>query len=384
MAELHRVFLLPGFFGFTQLGEVVYFGHVRDLLVAELARRGVQAEVFNVVTHPTSSILLRARAALVNLQQHAGESGPIHLIGHSTGGLDARLLVSPGADLGPDVSTAVMERVRSVVTVSTPHRGTPLATFFNGLAGQQLLRLLSAFTAAVLRRRVLPTALVFRLIGVFLRADDWFNRRRSLLDQLFSDLLSDFSDERRTAVAEFLSQVGQDQALMTQLTPDAMELFHATTRDRPGVRYGSVITRAPRPTLRTRLASGFSPYAQLTHTLFTVLYGRAGKFPKRPFHLDPAHAEALRKGYGIVPARDESDGIVPTLSQPYGQLLATLNADHLDGIGHFEGPDEKPPHYDWLTSGAGFDRQGFEDAWTRVVSFLVDAAAAAARAESHR
>ncbi|HJZ55093.1 MAG TPA: alpha/beta fold hydrolase, partial [Gemmataceae bacterium] len=44
--------------------------------------------------------------------------GPVHLIGHSMGGLDARYMISR---LGME------QRVRSLTTVGTPHRGTAFA-----------------------------------------------------------------------------------------------------------------------------------------------------------------------------------------------------------------------------------------------------------------
>jgi triacylglycerol lipase len=43
------------------------------------------------------------------------------LVGHSMGGLDARYLIT---HLDPD------RRVKSLLTIATPHRGTPLATWF--------------------------------------------------------------------------------------------------------------------------------------------------------------------------------------------------------------------------------------------------------------
>ncbi|HZA13476.1 MAG TPA: triacylglycerol lipase, partial [Myxococcaceae bacterium] len=144
MAAKHRVYLLPGFFGFANLGEVVYFGHVRNFLVDEFRSRGVDAEIHQVFTHPTASVRTRARDLLATLAQTAGDDGgPIHFVGHSTGGLDARLIVSPGADLG-DLETLpppepYAKRVRSVITAATPHRGTGLATFFSGLFGGRIL-----------------------------------------------------------------------------------------------------------------------------------------------------------------------------------------------------------------------------------------------------
>src|SRR5262249_49408256 len=129
MPERHRLYLVPGFFGFANLGELVYFGHARDFLTAELGRRGVLADVLVVHSHPTASLHVRTRDLLQVIVDTAGsDTGPIHLIGHSSGGLDARLLVSPGAALGDDLPTDLFApRIRSVVSVSTPHYGTPLA-----------------------------------------------------------------------------------------------------------------------------------------------------------------------------------------------------------------------------------------------------------------
>src|SRR6185503_18330345 len=100
MPAKHHIYLVPGFFGFTNLGELVYFGHVRDFLQAELARRGVEAEVVAILSHPTASIRQRAADLLSGIHSTAqADDGPIYLIGHSTGGLDSRLFVSPGASL---------------------------------------------------------------------------------------------------------------------------------------------------------------------------------------------------------------------------------------------------------------------------------------------
>jgi triacylglycerol lipase len=53
----------------------------------------------------------------------------VHIVAHSMGGLDARYCVSPG---NPENIAA---HVASVTTISTPHRGSPVADFFAGRAG---------------------------------------------------------------------------------------------------------------------------------------------------------------------------------------------------------------------------------------------------------
>jgi triacylglycerol lipase len=373
MPVKHRIYLLPGFFGFANLGELVYFGHLYTWLKDELARRGVEAEIFHVLSHPTASIRVRARDLLAELAKTAGDDdGPIHLVGHSTGGLDARLFVTPGVDLGDEGNLPPPEvyarRVRSVVCVSTPNRGTGIASFFSGLMGAKLLGLLSLFTVYVLRFGRVPLRYALKVAGAIVRMDGLLGWRETLVDQLFSELLADFSTERRTAISTFFSQVSQDQALVTQLTPEGIDLFNAGVSARPGVRYGSVVTQARPPTLRTRVATGLDPYAQVTHNLYAFLHGRAA-MPARLLPED--QRDALVNAYGMLPAESAADGIVPTLSQPFGEVIAAVWADHLDVIGHFDGPEDRPPHVDWLISATGFRRPEFVEVWSKVTDFLL-------------
>jgi triacylglycerol lipase len=380
------VFLVPGFFGFANLGDVRYFGHVRAFLGEALARLGVAARVHVVRTYPTASLPRRAGRLAATLARTARGAGPVHLIGHSSGGLDARLLLTPGVRLAPgrrrgaiDVEE-VAARVEAVVTVSTPHHGTPVASFLTGMLGQRILRLLSLSTIYVLRFGRLPLSVVLKLGAVFALLDRQVGLRTALLDQLFSQLLSDFTPARRRAIERFFHDVGDDQALLTQLTLEGMDVFNATAPDRPGVRYGSVVTRARRPGLGTALAAGLDPSAQATHAIYAALYqvaarGRRGFLPAPA----PAQAAALRSAWGAVPGPKANDGLVPTLSQPWGEVIHAADADHHDVLGHFADASRRPPHFDWLASGSRFDRAGFEAAWTAVARFVAARSARAFR-----
>ena len=166
--------------------------------------------------------------------------------------------------------------------------------------------------------------------------------------------------------------MGNDASLIPQLTPEGIDLFNASTLDRPGVRYGSVITQARPPSLRARLSAGLDPYAQITHTVYGFLYGRAQRMPLTaiPLHT-PAQTAALVEAYGALPGPQACDGIVPTRSQVYGRVLTAVRADHLDAIGHFDQPAHRPPHVDWLISGSGFRRLQFERLWSTVVDFVL-------------
>ncbi|MGL4422748.1 MAG: esterase/lipase family protein [Gemmataceae bacterium] len=83
-------------------------------------RRNLELAGYSVIAprlSPTGSIAHRA-AELVNILKHEVGPRPMHLIGHSMGGLDARYAV---ARLGLD------RWVRRVTTIGTPHRGSTFA-----------------------------------------------------------------------------------------------------------------------------------------------------------------------------------------------------------------------------------------------------------------
>jgi len=376
MPRLHRIYLVPGFFGFANLGQLAYFGHVRRVLETGLSALGAGASIHVVRTPPTASLPQRAACLAETIAGTAHVVGPIHVIGHSSGGLDARLLAAPGAILPTRVACArFLPRLRSVVTVATPHHGTPLASFFATLRGQKLLQLLSLGTIHVLHLGRVPISVLLRLGGILARTGDRADGS-GVLDELFGSLLEDFSVGRRRAVKALLRDVVRDQALLLQLTPEAMDLFDAAVRDRPGVRYGCVITQAARPGLRSTLAAGLDPAAQATHAIYAALHRLAGATPaRRAPALTPAAVRTLRNALGAVPSEAANDGIVPTRSQVWGRILGAARADHLDVLGHFRDGTMDPPHVDWLTTGSGFDRPRFERLWGAVARFIVRSAA---------
>jgi hypothetical protein len=352
MPETHHIFLIPGFFGFTNFGRLVYFTHVREFLEDALSREGLLVEIHRVRVKPTSSLRVRAAELLAMLRATAPADMPIHLIGHSTGGLDARLVTTPGLSLdgelegGLDIES-IARRVRSVVSIATPHRGTPLAAFFSSLLGQQVLRLLSLATMTVLRHGRLPMGMLTSLTASIARLAI---RRPSaplaLLEHLERELRGKLGDDEPELIDAFVRNVHGDQALMPQLTPAAMDLFDASTSDRPDVSYASVTAQAPPPRFATRLAFGPRPWPQATYALYTWLHHQIG----------------------------EGDGIVPVASQRRGEVLYAATADHLDVIGHFDDPDHQPPHTDWLHTGSKFSREQFEALWTSVARFVANAA----------
>lgn len=385
MAETHHVFLIPGFFGFANIGELLYFAHVKKYLPQAFEAVGLQAKIYSVQTYPTSSIRRRAERLLEIIQENAkGDESPIHLIGHSSGGLDARLLVTPGVSLRNSAEIEPwVQRVKTVVTISTPHHGTPVASFFTSLFGQKFLGLLSLSTIYTLRFGRLPSSMLFRIGALIARLDDYIGWKNNILDQLYDQLLDDFSTERRQAVEHFFSEMGADQALLPQLTPEGIDVFNAATCDRPGVRYGSVISYARRPGVVSTYKVGIDPYGQATHALFYGMYRLASGMSEEHIpQLSEEQMDSLLLTYGMIPDRKANDGVVPTISQIWGEIIHATRADHLDVLGHFGDPKYEPPHIDWLTSGTGFGRRHFEALWNDVVDFVIDKHSRVSRSSS--
>ena len=370
--EAHAIYLIPGFFGFTNLGRFRYFTHVDRFLRERCAERGVDARVHVVPTHPTASLPKRAAMVVETVARTLRARGEIaHLIGHSTGGVDARLVVAPGVELPTQLDVERwVGRVRSVIGVSSPQRGTPLAAYLTTRRGQRTLALLSLTTAYVLRFGHVPLSALLGIAAFFRRGES--RREGTLIDDLSQRLLEDFSSVRRRAVGRLLREVFEDQSLLMQLTPESMDLFAASVRDRQGVRYGSVVTRSRPPGVGTTLAAGLGAGAQAIHAIYAAIYRlsaqtRPGEAPQP----DAAQRRALRRAYGKVPNARANDGIVPTRAQVHGRVIAAVRGDHLDVIGHFNDPSLDPPHFDWLTTGSGFDRARFESVWNGVLNFLL-------------
>ncbi len=95
-----RVYLSPGMFGFATLASLEYFEHFIRAIEERFRDRGRIVEIHVCEVHPTASILRRAAKLARLVDESAGDDdGPIHIVGHSTGGLDARLVASPTARL---------------------------------------------------------------------------------------------------------------------------------------------------------------------------------------------------------------------------------------------------------------------------------------------
>ena len=367
----HHVILIPGFFAFAGLGELRYWSGVDVVLKRAFDAFQLDVDILEIETLPTASIRYRAarvREAIERVSQQ--DDGPIHLIGHSTGGLDARLAVIPTAALPTTADCAACERVHSIVTIATPHHGTPLAGTAGSAMGQPLLRWLSSSAVLGLKQGKLPLSTFLRVSSWVVRLDDMIGLQQTVVDQLYAQLFNEFTDDRRLALIEFLEQVSHDRALVVQLTPDSLDLFNATTAD-PDIAFGCVVTRGRPPTWRRVVRQYHDAYAQALYGLYALLWGVTSRFDERYLpKLSEEQQLALLSGYGSLPRLRDNDGMSPTLSQIWGEVIHVANADHLDVMGQYGDRERAGIHADWLPSASGFDGPQFATLWRDVAAFV--------------
>ena len=368
---VRQIYLVPGFFGFSALGAVNYFRGVSEALAEALADRGVDCEIVECATQPTGSIRRRAESILATVCENGGlEARELHFVGHSTGGLDVRLLTTPGVRLTRSPKEeAVAKKTRSVITVATPHYGTPLATLFTTLPGRHLLEMLALLATTQGGRLALYGG--SRLLRLVARADDLVGRRETFLDVWAERLLADVTRAEDDPIWEFFRHVARDQGAIIQLTPESLDLFNAAVVDAPHIAYGSVVTAAPPPPLHYEAADLLGLTRLVFAGAFTFMHTLAGREHRHyPYpHPGAELRQALAVDLGFEVDHSTNDGVVPSLSQVYGKVLHVARADHLDIVGQY---DTGEPHSDWLPSGSHFDGRHFRAAWGAVASALAE------------
>ncbi|MBW2684304.1 MAG: hypothetical protein JRE19_00135 [Deltaproteobacteria bacterium] len=364
----HHIILVPGLFGFARLGGFDYFTHVEEALANRFLECGADCEFVSVSSPPTGSIVHRTQVLMDAIQQACSEdTGAIHLVGHSTGGLDVRLLASPTA--WPD-APEWFDRVRTVTSIATPHYGTPLAYFFTTMAGTRVLEALSLLTYMTLQAGGPPLTVLTPLIAAIGRLDQALGIDNKVLEKTIELLLSFLGEEGQSEVREWFDGIRSDQGAIIQLTPESMDIFNAGVENNPNLRYGCVVTRMPPPGPVRLLKNLRSPINALSAAVFSTLYVGAGRTSKvyPPPGPTPEAREYLELKLGRELDNSLNDGLVPTMSMIWGDVLWAGTADHLDVLGHFHG-DRDSKHTDWLVSGAGFREDDFDEVMDAVAEF---------------
>jgi hypothetical protein len=350
----NAIALIPGFLGFDHQGELTYFA---DRFLAGL-RATVEgsvrepAFVVPVPVPPIGSLAERQDALLQGLRNldQSAKGGPFawHLVGHSTGGLDAAMLLRETAldwdqARGSYFSHKPLHapNLRSVTSIAAPHYGTcitraPLLTVTKGRDvtiddGLQAILELPEFALDLFQRDALATRLKFSRGAAGNSSIDFFHHL------IFADkLLRDLDPN----VASALTQ-----------TPNVR------LKDVPVL---SIATLAPAPT-----------HENTKDHLFSLLWKwtqlkAQGSSPTPPAIGTPATVIASDRSALPATAGDigwsANDGVVNTNRQVYGAFAGLVLADHCDVLGRYrraDAIDHSVLDPGLLTSGANFQDDQF-------------------------
>ena len=349
------VLFVPGFFGFGEFGPadrplVEYFARVEDTLLKAHARP------LHFSVHqppPAGSLLERARSLhLKAAELLRGGATRIHLVGHSTGGVDARLLANPRYG-GVPARGELLEKLASVITISAPFRGTPLARR-TGRGAFFLMPALWFGSILASRGRLRLAGHAAALFNLAKRAT---LQQPTPTDQLIAQLAGVDQDTAHQ-IKRFLTEVARDHRLIEDLTPEAMlELNRSLEGGDP--RLESFVSVSPRP--------GFSPFKFLAAPLQRTLYDLTWALTADP----PRDGAPVPRGPWLGARRialtdTTNDGIVPAWSQTLrGEAQGIVLGDHLDVIGHYESVGAT-----FLRSGSDFDDARFRALWSQVAHCL--------------
>jgi len=336
------VALIPGFLGFGHRQGTTYFA---DRFLAGLRARleaviGAPFPVVPVTTLPLGNLAVRQELLLSELKQlDAQLGGPRwHLVGHSTGGLDAAMLARTRRLRRERSRTAFssepleVPRLASVTTLATPHHGTCLARSAPALLLQRQpswrgLREVAEAAAAALRRDRLEERL--RFASAALLGGDGRHFYANLMN---GDLIADL-----------------DPLVTIQLT--------GADNRRPDVPLFSIVTIAPPP-------GGGRDEDELYAALWRWTQEQADDptLPAPPRF--PAGTAPLISALPEAPRVDAhaSDGVVNSARQVDGTFLGLVVGDHADVLGGYRRADPLDGRVidpGLLTSGACFGDDQF-------------------------
>jgi len=372
-----QVLLVPGFFGFGTFGRegrphIVYFDHV--IRAMEAARPELRGRILVHEPPPMGSLEARVRSLQDAVLQRLGgalvggvtaaRSPRIHLIGHSTGGVDVRLLANSRFRFhGEDrrLRKRLPDHLGTLVALSAPQHGTPIARSF--MRGLPRLVLEGMAVATIMARAGRVTQrLGWPGVGLAYTLFEAVRPRRGP----FIDLLTGMDEETARQVERFRRMVLSDTRILRDLDPERMAALNERLGDH-GARLVEIVTVGPRPSL---LDGGLRHLDR--RAVYALCYASAARDDFRPQVGFPKGTWISARAPGterqsVDDAPRANDGIVPASSQTVsGHAARIVLADHLDVVGHFEGRGNTT----LFKSGAAFGRREFDALWRFVAEAL--------------
>jgi pimeloyl-ACP methyl ester carboxylesterase len=282
-----------------------------------------------------------------------GDVSRIHLVGHSSGGVDAQLLTCDkplASDRWSTTEQEIRKKIRSVITIAAPHHGTCLSD-------APLAQLL----VDPVRNHALLPSLALPL----------FNLSRLIAKQADGPVIASYMLANLPESARFVAQLMLHRGLVQDLAPRSMA----------AIRANSVCTHKP----FTRSFVTVTPVVNSADPFFRELRALTADTSKSPADALVKQALDLLRASGEKMIRNPgaaieftdgiSDGVVNSARQLLDpsdpkELAGIVVADHADVIGHYDRTDalmsEEPLNLGLFHSGAAFGDDQFFELYRRV------------------
>jgi triacylglycerol lipase len=440
-----HVILIPGFAGFDALGQLEYYAGVTRLFHNWYSKHKDRATAvlhyfdnFPTAAVATRSELLRQYIAKRIARGEFTSDDKIALVGHSTGGLDIRLLLWDLAHSSSRILTdggrgkavevdreEILRQVDRVVFLSVPQWGTNIADWVHTYRIERHV-VLADLRAAVTASQIPLVDTIEHLIGgaaADLADTDLMFAIRDALREAEADTRRDAmgtakAQEAASLLALWLRHMCTDFGALDDLTARSScendrSPAHFTSDERDeeqeiwaehNIKTLSFATIGNNP---FNLPEGPVPRWELlkpwTYPECNNDSERAAKtdVPYRvcyracaggPFTCPPHSGRLVAKGAQSGKLREievwENDGIVNTASMlwPNWRDTVLVEGDHMDIVGHYErvcaidGRGREFQAYDLLKSGSGFTTATFNDVWTQIFDFCIPAKTSASGA----
>jgi triacylglycerol lipase len=126
-----NIVLSHGILGFSHIGPINYFRDIAERFT------GRGHKIIAPKVDPTRGVRFRGRQLREQIKDALAQGvldpkAKSHIIAHSMGGLDSRYILSPKS---PD---RLESPIRSITTISTPHRGSPIADLLDPQHGSHV------------------------------------------------------------------------------------------------------------------------------------------------------------------------------------------------------------------------------------------------------
>lgn len=440
-ARMH-VILIPGFAGFDALGQLEYYAGVTPLfrLWQKKHKDRARAVLHYFDNFPTAAVATRSALLSQYLVKRIARGeftsdDRIALVGHSTGGLDIRLLLWHLAQLSKPILTdggrgknrsvavsphEILERVERVVFISVPQWGTNIADWVRSYSIERKFVVAELRTAVAASQVPLVDTLEHLITGVgaaLLNTDLIFAIQDALreaeADTRRGPMGTAKAQEAASLLGLWLRYMWTDFAAIDDLTaeePSQNERSpaHFTLEERDqeqkiwkqhDIKTRSFATIGNNPfdfqedpvatweLLKPQTCPEFNKdekRAAKTDAPYRMCYRACAG---GPFNYPPSSDTRVAKGLRSEKSRRialwDNDGIVNTASMLWPNQEETLlvKGDHMDIVGHYtrvpalKGSAREFQAYDLLKSGSGFTVSAFNDVWNNIFDFCLPARA---------